>query len=100
MRALAARSVGQARAAMTLAAAETAGDYELQQGGIANSGTVEAVAPLAATPNEYVVVTPSRQAPPTPPPTGTRTRLARRARHRAASMPGGGWALSGWQPEN
>ena len=57
MRSLAARSVGQARAAMTLAAAETAGDYELQQGGIANSGTVEAVAPLSGHPGEYVVVT-------------------------------------------
>ena len=57
MRALAARSIGQARAAMTLAAAETAGDYELQQGGIANSGTVEAVAPLAGHAGEYVVVT-------------------------------------------
>ena len=32
---------------MALAAAQTAGDYELQRGGIANSGTVEAVAPLA-----------------------------------------------------
>ena len=50
MRALAAQSVGQARSAMTLAAAQTAGDYELRQGGIANSGTVEAIAPLAGGP--------------------------------------------------
>ena len=57
MRALAARSVGQARAAMTLAAAQTAGDYELRAGGIANSGTVEAVAPLSGHAGEYVVVT-------------------------------------------
>ena len=57
MRALAARSVGQARAAMTLAAAQTAGDYELREGGIANSGAVEAVAPLSGHAGEYVVVT-------------------------------------------
>ena len=37
MRSLADRSTGQARAAMTLAAAETAGDYELRRGGIANT---------------------------------------------------------------
>jgi hypothetical protein len=57
LRALATQSVGQARSAMQLAAAQTAGDYELQRGGIANSGTVEAVAPLAGHPNQYVVVT-------------------------------------------
>ena len=34
LRMLAGRSVGQARSAMALAAAETAGDYELQRGGI------------------------------------------------------------------
>ncbi len=39
MRTLAAESVGQARAEMELTAAHTAGDYELQRGGIANSGT-------------------------------------------------------------
>ena len=38
MRALAARSVGQARSALELAAAQTASDYELKRGGIANSG--------------------------------------------------------------
>ncbi len=57
MRGLASESVGQARSAMTLAAAETAHDYELQRGGIANSGTVEAVAPLPGRHDEYVVVT-------------------------------------------
>src|ERR1700729_2634821 len=46
MRSLAGRSVGEARAAMTLAAAQTAEDYELREGGIANSGAVEAMGPL------------------------------------------------------
>ena len=54
---LASASIGQARSAMQLAAAQTAGDYELRRGGIANSGTVEAVAPLPASRNQYVVVT-------------------------------------------
>ena len=54
---LAARSVGEARSAMTLAAAQTAGDYELHRSGIANSGTVEAIAALAGRPWQYVVVT-------------------------------------------
>ena len=57
MRSLAAQSVGQARSAMQLAAAGTIGDYELQRGGVANSGTVEAVAPLAGRRDQYVVVT-------------------------------------------
>ena len=42
---------------MELAAAQTAGDYELQRGGIANSGTVEAVAPLLGRGGRYIVVT-------------------------------------------
>lgn len=57
MRTLAAESVGQARAAMQLAASQTAQDYELRRGGIANRGTVEAVAALAGRRHEYVVVT-------------------------------------------
>jgi len=54
---LAARSVGQARSAAALAAAQTANDYELQRGGIANSGEVEAIAPISGKPGQYVVVT-------------------------------------------
>jgi hypothetical protein len=57
MRRLAARSIGQARAATQLAAAQTAGDYELRRGGIGNTGSVEAVAPLAGRPGQYIVVT-------------------------------------------
>jgi len=57
LRALAGHSIGQARAAMQLAAAQTASDYELRRGGIANQGAVEAVAPLKGAGNQFVVVT-------------------------------------------
>jgi hypothetical protein len=57
LRALAAASIGQARSAMQLAAAQVAGDYELQRGGVQNSGTVVAVAPVTGQPNQYAVVT-------------------------------------------
>ncbi len=99
MRSLAARSVGQARSAAQLAAAETASDYELQRGGIANSGIVEAVAPLAGAANQYVVVTREST-------TATNTTAyqgLRPAWHvtvaTATEMPTGVWVVSGWQPE-
>jgi hypothetical protein len=44
MRALARASVGQARSEMTLTAAQVQADHTLDQAGIANHGTVEAVA--------------------------------------------------------
>jgi hypothetical protein len=100
MRALAAECIGQARSALQLAAAESADDYELQRGGISNSGSVEAVAPLLGGRSRYVVVT--RE-------TTSATSTAayeglRPAWHLAiatvVSMPGGRWALSGWQPES
>ena len=100
MRALAAQSVGQARSAMTLAAAETAHDYELRQGGIANSGSVEAVAPLSGHPSEYVVVT--RES--TSATNTTAYRGLRPAWHIALAtvveLRTGQWVLTGWQPEN
>jgi hypothetical protein len=100
MRSLAARCIGQARSAMALAAAETADDYELQRGGIANHGTVEAVAPLPHHPGQYLVVTLEST-------TATNTTAyqgLRPAWHVAlatvtAQRPGQ-WVLSGWQPEN
>jgi hypothetical protein len=100
MASLAARSVGQARAAMTLAAAETADDYELQRGGIANHGTVEAVAPRAGHSGQYVVVTlESTSATNT-----TAYQGLRPAWHVALATvtepQPGQWVLSGWQPEN
>jgi hypothetical protein len=100
MRALAARSIGQARAATTLAAAETTGDYELQRGGIANHGTVEAVAPLPGHRGDYVVVTlESTSATNTTAYQGLRpawhVALATVTEQRA-----GQWVLSAWQPES
>jgi hypothetical protein len=100
LRGLAARSIGQARAAMQLAAASTPQDYELRRGGIANSGEVKAIAPLAGSPNHFVVVTLERT-------TATRTSAyagLRPAWHLAiatvTSVHGGRWVVSGWQPEN
>jgi hypothetical protein len=100
MRVLASRSIGQARAAMTLAAAETAGDYELQRGGIANHGTVEAVAPLPDHRRAYVVVTLE----PTTAANTTAYQGLRPAWHVAlatvSQQASGVWVLSAWQPEN
>ena len=100
MRALAAQSVGQARSAMQLAAAGTAGDYELQRGGVANQGTVEAVAPLAGRRDQYVVVTLEAT-------TATNTTAYEGllpAWHvtlaTVAEQAPGQWVLSGWQPES
>lgn len=99
MQTLAAQCVGQARSALQLAAAQTANDYELVRGGISNSGSVEAVAPLPRGRWRYVVVTRERTSA-----TGTAAYQGLRpAWHVAiatvASMPGGRWVLSGWQPE-
>jgi hypothetical protein len=100
MRALAKLSVGQARSAVLLAAAQTAQDYELARSGIANSGTVEAIAPLAGSGDEYVVVTKER----TSASNTTAYRGLAAAWHLSlasvARVPTGGWAVSSWQPEN
>ncbi len=100
MRALAARSIGQARSAMQLAAGQTAGDYELQRGGIANSGTVEAVAPLAGHGSQFVIVTREMT-------TATNTTAyqgLQPAWHvtvaTVAEPQPGRWVISDWQPEN
>jgi hypothetical protein len=98
MRSLAAQSVGQARSAMELAAAQTAVDYQLQQAGISNSGAVEAVAPLSSATNQYVVVTRESTA-------ATNTtayqglRPAWHVTIATVSRLANGWVVSGWQPE-
>lgn len=97
---LAARSLGQARAVAALAAAQTASDYELHRGGIANGGEVEAVAPLSGKRDQYVVVTRELT-------TATNTAAYQGlapAWHVALAtvtqlMPGR-WVVSGWQPES
>jgi hypothetical protein len=100
MRILAAASVGQARSATQLAAAQGAHDYELQRGGIANSGAVEAVAELPHRRDQFVVVTREST-------TATATTAyqgLRPAWHVALAtvvrLRGGGWVLSAWQPES
>jgi hypothetical protein len=100
MRALAARSVGQARSAVQLAAGQTAGDYELRRGGIANSGVVEAVAPLTGRAGSYAVVTRELT-------TATATTAyqgLQPAWHvtiaTVAQIAPGQWVVSGWQPQS
>jgi hypothetical protein len=100
MSVLARVSVGQARSAMILAAAQTADDYELQRGGVSNQGTVEAVAPLAGHRGEYVVVTRELT-------TATDTTVyqgLQPAWHvtvaTVTQLAPGQWVLSGWQPES
>jgi hypothetical protein len=100
MHALAARSVGQARSAAALAATQTAGDYELARGGIANHGAVETVSPLPGHRNEYVVVTLES----TTAANTTAYQGLRPAWHVAIAtvteQRSGLWVLSAWQPEN
>jgi hypothetical protein len=100
MRALAVQSVGQARSAMQLAAAQTGRDYELRRGGVANQGSVEAIAPLSGTGEQYAVVTLERT-------TATATDAyqgLQPAWHVAVAavtqVAAGRWAVSDWQPES
>jgi hypothetical protein len=100
MRALAASSVGQARSVAVLAGAQTANDYELQRGGIANTGAVEAIAPLPGRRYQYVVVTRELT-------TATNTTAyagLAPAWHVALAtvteLGPGRWVVSGWQPES
>jgi hypothetical protein len=100
LRALAARSVGQARSAMTLAATQTAGDYELRRGGVQNSGTVEAVAPVLGQRDQYVVVTREQ----TSATNTTAYQGLSPAWHltlaTVSEVAAGKWVVSGWQPES
>jgi hypothetical protein len=100
MRGLAAFSIGQARAAAQLAAAETAGDYELQRDGIANNGAVETITPLPGHADQYVVVTKEWT-------TATETTAyqgLQPAWHvtvaTVSQIRRGQWVVSGWQPES
>lgn len=101
LRALAEVSLGQARAAMLLESAQTRADSELQRSAVANSGTVEAIAPLAGHDNQYVVVTreqttsATRSAAYAGLPAGWHVSIATVTR-----IPGRLWVLSAWQPES
>ncbi len=100
MSALAARSLGQARSVVALAAARTANDYELRRGGIGNSGQVEAVAPVQGKRHQFAVVTRELT---TATNTGAYQGLAP-AWHVALAtvtrLGSGRWVVSGWQPES
>jgi hypothetical protein len=100
LQALAEVSVGQARSAMSLAASESARDYELQRGAIANSGVVEAIAPVLDQPDEYAVVTREQT---TAGNTNAYRGLAPAWHLTLATvrrLTGGLWVLSDWQPES
>ncbi len=100
---LARASIGQARSEMTLAAAETRTDSTLQQGGIANRGSVEAVAPLAGGSERYVVVTSEAT---TASATSAYAGLAPAWHLTLATVTEIGppaerrWVISAWQPQN
>jgi hypothetical protein len=100
MRLLATESIGQAHSAMELTAGEVARDYELQRGGIANSGKVEGISPLDGSGGEWVVVTRER----TTSTASTSYQGLAPAWHvivaKAVRLWPGRWAISVWQPEN
>ena len=96
---LAAQSVGQARSEMALAAAASRTDTTIERAGVSNEGTVEAVAPRARHPGEYVVVT--RES----------TSASASAAYQglapawhvtvaAVRLDAGQWVVSEWQPES
>lgn len=95
---LAGRSIGQARSAMQLAAAETGSDYELRRGGIANHGTVEAVARLRSSETRFAVLTLES----TTATLSTAYQGLRPAWHvtvaSVSQLAPGQWVVSGWQP--
>ena len=100
LRHLAQSSVGQARSAVALAAAQTGGDYELARDGIANSGQIEAIAPLGRHRRQYVVVTRELT-------TATATSAyqglqpAWHVTVATVTEPSPGeWVVTGWQPES
>ncbi|MDQ6730698.1 MAG: hypothetical protein M3022_10440 [Actinomycetota bacterium] len=100
MRGLAALSVGQARSLVALTAAQTARDYELRRGGVANTGIVEAIARVIGQPVTYAVVTRERT---TATGTDAYRGLAPSWHVALATVIGsahGGWVVSGWQPES
>jgi hypothetical protein len=100
LRALARVSVGQARSAASAAASETASDDELKQGQIANSGVVEAIAPVIGHRYEYAVATREHT---TASATGAYRGIAPEWHLAVATVTrlnGGLWVLSDWQPEN
>jgi hypothetical protein len=96
LRALAAASVGQARSAMLLAAAQTKADPALSTNGIVNRGSVQALAPLRGQADKYAVVTletTSGSAAYAGLPASWHVTIA------TVTERPGGWVVSGWQPQ-
>jgi hypothetical protein len=100
LRVLAQAAIGLARSAMTLAAGQVAHDSSLALGGIANSGTVEAIAPVTGEQDVYAVVTRERT-------TATHTNAYQGLRPgwhvtlaTVTEVDGHLWTISGWQPES
>jgi hypothetical protein len=100
LRVLAAASVGQARSAMTLEAAQVAADQQLRAGGVANHGIVEAIAPLIGGGGDrYVVVT--REWTTASASAAYQGLLPAWHVTLATVRPQGrGWVISAWQPES
>ena len=100
LRVLSQAAIGQARSAMTLAAAQVGHDSSIALGGVANSGAVEAIAPVTGEDDVYAVVTRERT-------TATHTSAYQGLRPgwhvtlaTVAEVDGGLWTISRWQPEN
>jgi hypothetical protein len=100
---LAHQSVGQAASEMAMAAVQTSGDSTIAQGGISNSGTVEAVAPRIGQPGQYLVVTRESTAASA---SAAYQGLAPAWHLTIATVTvertrrGARWVISGWQPES
>jgi hypothetical protein len=96
---LAQAAIGQARSAMALAAGQVGHDSSIAMGGIANSGTVEAIAPVTGENNVYAVVTRERT---TAAHTNAYQGLQPAWHVTLATVTrvfGHLWTISGWQPE-
>ena len=96
---LAADSVGQARTAMQLEAAQTGADPELRQAGIVNRGRVEAVSSLAGSRRRYVVIT-LESTSATDSAAYEGLTAAWHLTVATVTRRGRGWLISGWQPES
>jgi hypothetical protein len=100
MRALGTMSIGQARSEVALTASRSAQDYELRRAGMANSGVVEAIAPVLGQRNQYAVVTRERTTASNDgayqglPPAWHLTLAT------VTKLSDAGWVVSGWLPEN
>jgi hypothetical protein len=99
LRGLSEVSIGQARAMLSMAAAQVGRDSELRRGQIANTGAVEAIGPVRGHSDQYAVVTRERTTAAT---TNAYQGLAPAWHVALATVTRvrGLWVLSAWQPES